>query len=114
MQYYGSVVAPQLFGSGNKILHNLTNESGVVEGNGGDLRVGLPLQSVHDGEKFVHDPVRLSVFIEAPQSEIEKIIQKHVVVHDLVVNQWLHIIHIDTATSQVSRRLRDGTYAEMV
>ncbi len=49
MQYYGAVVAPDVFGGGNKLLHNVTGDIGVVEGNGGALRGGLPLQSVHDG-----------------------------------------------------------------
>ena len=71
MQYYGSVVDNQRFGSGNKVLHNVVGGAiGVLEGNGGDLRVGLPLQSLHDGERWVHEPLRLSVFIEAPESAI--------------------------------------------
>ena len=32
LQYYGSSVAPALFGSGNKLLHNVTGGIGVVEG----------------------------------------------------------------------------------
>jgi uncharacterized protein YbcC (UPF0753/DUF2309 family) len=35
-------------------LHNVTGGIGVVEGNGGLLRVGLPWQSVHDGERYAH------------------------------------------------------------
>ncbi|MCB1169381.1 MAG: DUF2309 domain-containing protein, partial [Leptospiraceae bacterium] len=54
LQYYCSSVAPSVYGAGSKVLHNLVNEVGVQEGNGGDLRVGLPFQSVHDGEKLVH------------------------------------------------------------
>ena len=42
LQYYGSVVAPDVFGAGNKLLHNVTGGVGVVEGNGGVLRSGLP------------------------------------------------------------------------
>jgi uncharacterized protein YbcC (UPF0753/DUF2309 family) len=114
MQYFASVVAPSYYGSGNKVLHNLTNEIGVVEGNGGDLRVGLPMQSVHDGEKYVHDPLRLTVFIEAPRVEIEKIINKHQVVAELVNNQWLHIAHIDPQTKEIYRRLRGGEYTAVL
>ena len=44
LQYYGSVVAPDTFGAGNKLLHNVTGGIGVVEGNGGNLRGGLPWQ----------------------------------------------------------------------
>ena len=66
MQYYASTVDNRVYGCGNKVLHNVVGTVGVLEGNGGDLRVGLPWQSVHDGEHFVHEPMRLNVVIEAP------------------------------------------------
>jgi len=110
MQYYASTVAPDTYGSGNKVLHNLINELGVVEGNGGDLRIGLPWQSVHDGEKFVHEPLRLSVFIAAPILEIEKIIAKHPTVANLIDNRWLHLHHIDSESGQVTQRRSVGVY----
>ena len=71
LQYYGSVVAPTLFGGGNKLLHNITGGLGVVESNGGVLRGGLPWQSVHTGEHFLHDPLRLTVCVEAPSAAID-------------------------------------------
>lgn len=42
LQYYGSSVAPEAFGAGNKLLHNVVGGVGVIEGNGGPLRSGLP------------------------------------------------------------------------
>jgi uncharacterized protein YbcC (UPF0753/DUF2309 family) len=110
LQYYASTVAPSVYGAGNKVLHNLVNESGVMEGNGGDLRVGLPWQSVHDGERFVHDPLRLSVFIAAPREEIEKIIVQHTVVRELVDNEWLHLLQIDETRNIICRRAPGGLY----
>ncbi len=111
MQYYASTVAPNVYGSGNKLLHNLVNETGVIEGNGGDLRIGLPWQSVHDGQKFVHEPVRLSVFIAAPSAEIEKIVEKHPTVKNLVSNRWLHLFQIaDDGT--IRQRTGEGEYRE--
>ena len=110
MQYYSSVVVPRYFGSGNKLLHNLTNETGVVEGNGGDLRIGLPLQSVHDGTDFIHEPLRLSVFIEAPRGAIEDIIERHKMVRDLIENHWLHLIHIDPETGVCRKRVLADDY----
>ncbi len=97
LQYYASTVAPCVFGAGSKVLHNLTNENAVVEGNGGDLRIGLPWQSVHDGVTWVHDPLRLSVFIEAPLAEIEKVIAKHEGVRHLVEHEWLHLFSLTPA-----------------
>ncbi|WPL22307.1 hypothetical protein Thiofri_02467 [Thiorhodovibrio frisius] len=30
----------------------------MLEGNAGDLRVGLPMQSLHDGKQWIHEPMR--------------------------------------------------------
>jgi uncharacterized protein YbcC (UPF0753/DUF2309 family) len=95
LQYYGSTVAPDVFGGGNKLLHNVTGGIGVVEGNGGVLRAGLPWQSVHDGERFVHEPLRLSVCIEAPREAMSEILSRHENVRALFDNGWLHLFALD-------------------
>lgn len=95
LQYYGSVVAPDVFGAGNKLLHNVTGGIGVVEGNGGALRGGLPWQSVHDGIGYAHDPLRLSVCVEAPADAITDVLQKHSNVRSLFDNFWLHLFTLD-------------------
>ncbi|MBS7539261.1 YbcC family protein [Ancylobacter lacus] len=95
LQYYGSTVAPDVFGAGNKLLHNVTGGVGVVEGNGGVLRTGLPWQSVHDGEGLVHEPLRLSVLIEAPRAAIADILARHPEVSALFENRWLHLFALD-------------------
>jgi hypothetical protein len=110
MQYYASTVDNRLYGSGNKVLHNVVGgRLGVFEGNGGDLRIGLPLQSLHDGHNLRHIPLRLSVFIEAPQSSIDSIIQKHKVVRGLIHNQWIHLFQI-TPESHTFARYLDGIW----
>ncbi len=91
LQYYGSVVAPDVFGSGNKLLHNVTGGLGVVEGNGGLLRSGLALQSVSDGEQLAHDPLRLTVCIEAPREAMSAVLERHPGVRALFDNRWLHL-----------------------
>jgi uncharacterized protein YbcC (UPF0753/DUF2309 family) len=95
LQYYGSVVNNKVFGCGNKLLHNVTGTIGVLEGNAGDLKVGLPLQSVHDGNRFVHEPLRLNVFIEAPLKAIDAVISKHDTVRHLADNRWIHLFAIE-------------------
>lgn len=92
LQYYGSTVAPGLFGGGNKLLHNVAGGIGVLEGNGGNLRPGLPWQSVHDGEGLQHDPLRLSVIVEAPREAMTDILARHPGVRALFDNGWLHLI----------------------
>jgi uncharacterized protein YbcC (UPF0753/DUF2309 family) len=91
LQYFGSVVAPGHYGSGNKLLHNVVGGIGVVEGNGGTLRAGLPWQSVHDGAALLHDPLRLTVAIEAPREALTDILRRHDAVRALADNGWLHL-----------------------
>ncbi|MDH4442103.1 MAG: DUF2309 domain-containing protein [Rhizobium sp.] len=95
LQYFGSTVAPTLFGAGNKLLHNVVGGIGVVEGNGGNLRAGLPWQSVHDGSRYLHEPLRLTVAVEAPREAISGILQRHDGVRALFDNGWLHLFALD-------------------
>ena len=93
MQYFASTVDNRRYGAGNKTLHNVVGgRIGVFEGNGGDLRIGLAMQSLHDGKSWRHQPLRLSVVIDAPRERIQAVIDKHDVVANLVNNQWLHLM----------------------
>jgi uncharacterized protein YbcC (UPF0753/DUF2309 family) len=103
LQYYASTVNNRRFGSGNKVLHNVVGTLGVVQGNGGDLQVGLPWQSVHDGRDFVHEPLRLTVMIEAPLDAIERVIARHEDVRRLVDNGWVHLLAIAEGGSRFLR-----------
>ncbi len=92
LQYHASVCDPQRLGSGNKVLHNVVGgHIGVFEGNGGDLRIGLAQQSLHDGRRWMHEPLRLTVIIDAPSHAIEKVIAQHRVVQQLLDNGWIHL-----------------------
>ena len=103
LQYYGSAVDNRAFGCGNKTLHNVVGKLGVLEGTGGDLRGGLPWQSVHDGRRLVHEPLRLSVVIAAPVEAINAIIARHASVRDLVDNGWLHLFALPDAPAPMQR-----------
>jgi hypothetical protein len=106
LQYYGSTTDNRRFGSGNKVLHNVVGGAiGVIEGNAGDLRVGLPMQSLHDGTRWIHEPVRLSVFLQAPQHAIDDIIARHELVRQLVDNGWLHLFRIEDESGAIDQRL---------
>ncbi|CAL76120.1 conserved hypothetical protein [Bradyrhizobium sp. ORS 278] len=107
LQYYGSTVNNAAFGAGNKVLHNVAGTIGVLEGNAGDLKVGLPWQSVHDGTRFVHEPLRLAVLIEAPLEAIGRVIAQNSGVRELVDNAWLHLYAI-SGQGRVSHRYRSG------
>lgn len=113
LQYYGSTVAPTVFGGGNKLLHNVTGGIGVVEGNGGVMRAGLPWQSVHDGERHVHEPLRLSVCIEAPREAMAEILKRHDGVRALFDNRWLHLFALDETGQMAWRYAGDHQWSEM-
>ena len=95
LQYYGSTLSPDTFGGGTKLLHNVVGGIGVVEGNGGTLRAGLPWQSVHDGDAPAHEALRLAVMIEAPTDAIDAILARHAGVRALFDNRWLHLFTLD-------------------
>ncbi len=101
LQYFASTVNNPLFGSGNKTIHNVVGNLGIWQGNGGDLQVGLPMQSLHDGSQWMHEPLRLSVFIEASRESIDRVLGKHPNVADLVSNQWIHLFNMDSQDGAV-------------
>ncbi len=108
-QYYASTVDNHHYGSGDKVLHNVVGgHIGVFEGNSGDLRIGLPMQSLHDGTRFVHTPLRLGVFVEAPAHAIAAVLHCHTGVRQLVENEWLFLYRFDGDGGPVERWTRGG------
>jgi len=95
LQYYASRVDPERYGSGNKALHQVVGGVGVFEGNGGDLRAGLPMQSIHDGRGFVHEPRRLAVYIEATPSRLDRVLEGLPAVRALFDHGWIHLWALD-------------------
>jgi uncharacterized protein YbcC (UPF0753/DUF2309 family) len=113
LQYYASTVENRLFGSGNKTLHNVVGKVGVLEGTAGDLRTGLPWQSVHDGEQYQHEPLRLNVVIEAPREAMDEVIARHQGVRELLDHGWVHLLAMDE-TGGISHRYAGGLRWEPV
>lgn len=110
LQYYGSTVNNSAFGSGNKVLHNIVGQLGVLEGNAGDLRLGLPWQSVHDGTRFIHEPVRLNVFIAAPEAAMDDVLRRHPGICDLVTNGWVMLHSLGEREATIRRCVRPGLW----
>ncbi|WP_049630475.1 DUF2309 domain-containing protein [Cellvibrio sp. pealriver] len=112
LQYYASMTDNLHYGSGNKLLHNVVGGNlGVFEGNGGDLRIGLPLQSLHDGKDWRHQPVRLNVYLAAPRQAIAAIIQRHPDIAALINNDWLYLFQWDREQRSISRYYRGQWHA---
>ena len=107
-QYYFSAVDPLVFGSGTKVTHNVIGNVGVLSGHGGDLQIGLPWQSIADGDRLIHEPMRLLVVIQAPLDRIEGIIERNPVLRDLFGNGWLALAAREGPGDQWMRREPDG------
>jgi hypothetical protein len=52
----------------------------------------------------MHEPVRLSVLIEAPRTDIDAVIANHESVRQLVENGWLHLFAIEDEGRVIVRR----------
>ncbi len=103
LQYFGSSADQNTLGSGTKVLHNVTGQLGVVAGNGGDIQVGLPFQSVHSGKGLFHQPLRLQVLIEAPIERISSIVKSHQLLKETIENGWIDLFSLSRESSEFTR-----------
>ncbi len=92
--YHFSVTAPEAFGSGSKALHNPVGVAGVLSGAGGDLRLGLPVQSVA-AEGLVHEPLRLMCVVDAPPERVDAALEGAPRTRTLVANGWMDLVARD-------------------
>ncbi|WP_339105117.1 DUF2309 domain-containing protein [Haloterrigena salinisoli] len=89
-QYYFATVDNAVYGSGSKVTQNPLGNVGVVQGNGGDLMTGLPLQSLKvDDDRPYHQPLRLTAVIHAPVDRVTEILREHEDVTQLLDNGWI-------------------------
>ena len=100
LHYYFATVDNATFGSGTKLLHTIVGNSGVVQGQQGDLLPGLPRQSVMVGDRYYHEPMRLLAIIEAPRSRIDTIIANHPILQNVIGNQWISLIACEPTTGK--------------
>ena len=98
-EHYFSTTDPEIFGSGNKIYHNIDGNIGVMSGPQSDLRVGLPIQTTTNGKINFHEPLRLCVLIEAPRKQILDIINRNISLKSLCKNEWVRFFSIETLNS---------------
>ncbi len=95
MEHYFSAVDPEVYGSGSKIYHNIVGRLGIMAGPQSDLRTGLAWQTVMNGARPYHEPMRLLTVVEAPRQRIEKIIRNQRHLQQLYENEWLFVIAIE-------------------
>ncbi|WP_169077397.1 putative inorganic carbon transporter subunit DabA [Microcella alkalica] len=107
-QYYFSAVDPDVLGAGSKTVHNLVGGAGVLAGPGGDLRIGLPWQSIGTRAGLHHEPLRLLAVVDAPLPRIDDIIQRADIVADLVFGDWVLLVAPGAEPGTWVRRTREG------
>jgi len=91
-QYYFATVDNGVYGSGSKVTQNPRGNIGVVQGNGGDLMTGLPLQSLKaDDDRAYHQPLRLTAVIHAPPERVTDVLRRHERVAELFDNGWISL-----------------------
>ena len=95
MEHYFSTVDQEIYGSGSKIYHNVVGRLGIMAGPQSDLRTGLAWQTVMDGPRPYHEPMRLLTLIEAPRERIDQIIRGHRHLQHLYDNEWVRLIAIE-------------------
>ncbi len=107
-QYYFSTVAPQVFGAGTKTIHNVVGGVGVIAGHSGDLQLGLPWQSVSDGRRLLHEPLRLLGVVQAPLERIDMIVERNPVLQQLFGNDWVALVARESTEQPWQRWTRAG------
>ncbi|MGC9154658.1 MAG: putative inorganic carbon transporter subunit DabA [Ferrimicrobium sp.] len=105
MSYLFSSLEPDILGAGDKVLHNIVGRFGVLEGNGWDLRVGLPVQSVVDGDGHRHAPLRLLVVVDADTMVLDRVLGQHQQLGDLVDGGWVRMVGRSASDGWVERSM---------
>lgn len=100
LEYYFSSVDNERYGCGSKLPHNVTGLIGVMDGQGSDLRTGLPVQMVE-----IHEPVRILFVIETTAEALEKVLAANPAVNEFVANRWIRvaIMHPESGRIQLRR-----------
>ncbi len=111
-QYLFSTIDNDHYGSGDKATQNVVGGIGVLQGNGGDLRVGLPRQSLFtdDGTPF-HVPQRLLTVVLAPFEQVERVVASNTILDRLFGKGWVTLVVIDPHSGKALRWRRDAEIA---
>jgi len=108
-QYYFSTVDNAAYGSGSKVTQSVEGKIGVVQGNGGDLMSGLPLQSLRTDDTHVqHRPLRLMTLIQAPTDRVEAILDRQKTLAQLLDNEWMALAVMDPERDNTILRYQPG------
>ena len=96
LEYYFSTVDNEGYGCGTKLPHNISGLLGVMNGYQGDLRTGLPLQTVE-----IHEPVRILFIVESKPERVLRVIHANALLKEFLENQWIRLASLDPDTQDI-------------
>ena len=107
LEYYFSTVDVEAYGSGTKLPHNITGLLGVMNGYQGDLRPGLPVQTVE-----IHEPVRILFVVETTPKRLMSTIKSSPELIEFVCNKWIRMATMDPVDGHLEV-YRDGVFEKL-
>ncbi len=96
LEYYFSTVDNEVYGCGTKLPHNVSGLVGVMNGYQGDLRTGLPLQTVE-----IHEPVRILFIVETTAARLLPVIHANPLLTEFLENRWIRLSIMDPDTGKI-------------
>lgn len=105
LEYYFSTVDNEGYGCGTKLPHNITGLVGVMNGYQGDIRTGLPLQTVE-----IHEPVRNLFIVETTPRRVLEVIHADPLLTEFLENRWIRLAVIDPASSAIHNYRGNGVW----
>lgn len=109
LEYYFSTVDNEKYGCGTKLPHNVTGLVGVMNGYQGDLRTGLPLQTVE-----IHEPVRILFVVETTAERLLPVIHANPLLTEFLENQWIRLAVIDPDSGKIRIYRGQHTWEDLV
>lgn len=109
-QYYFASVDPDVLGAGDKTLHNVVGDVGVLQGHAGDLQLGLPWQSVAAGEQLYHEPMRALYVVQAPRERVDMLIARNDLLKHYFDGGWIALVVREEPGAPWQRRTRAGDW----
>jgi uncharacterized protein len=107
LEYYFSTVDNEVYGSGTKLPHNISGLVGVMNGFQGDLRTGLPVQTVE-----IHEPVRILFIVESTPDRLMSVIKANPELTEFVCNKWIRLATMDPDDGHIEV-YRDGVFEKL-
>lgn len=107
LEYYFSTVDIEAYGSGTKLPHNISGLVGVMNGYQGDLRTGLPVQTVE-----IHEPVRILFIVETTPERLMSTVKANPELTEFVCNKWIRVATMDPDDGHIEV-YRDGVFEKL-